>query len=1170
MGDFEGTLSAGTARVRYQVIKLKETKKTLLGLGATPLALILSACGSNTTTSSNVLSLTKSGDSYSASNVTGFSVTDSDRGTLKVANAASNSYEVKLDAKGDGTLEFDFVDASDTVVLSSGSKTSGFTTLKVTNGTVDATNADLSGITRVEVASGIKISLAQVKEIPTIVANSASSEISIEVTSEAEATELVNLISAGTVKVFADSNPIKLVAAPTATVATETLSSKQTETTASVKPKDDAPADTSNTDDQTGNSFNPDVQDETADAAKFSEISSFKYGAPTGYGDLTLTLDSGNYVAEASTGEKATVATDKVSIMQVDNIKVTANAAVIDGETVQGSGDFAVTKLEGDASADMSKITVSGAKTIAVSGNVAFTGDLGSGFTTSVGTGNTLTSTAAILTGQTINGAGTVAVSDDISDDADFTSITTTGFDFGQADVAVTTGKTLKINAAQADGELFSGAGTLNISASDSAQTIKAQTSAANTLKTGGGDDVLELGAAKLLTDADVIDMGAGTADTIKIIADGDTGANGAVFNQKDSNVEKIVVLADSDTASTHAKLSLKNSGAETDALEIDATALTDSGAKFTLALAGTAGNVDGALTVKGGADGDSITTGDGADVVDANGGSDTVSTGAGNDEITTDLVSAAEDAVDGGSGTDTLKLVGAVADASAAIVIDLRAGQTDQIASINTNWMKANQTGIENFDLSGMTVTANPGTPIVSFTNLNSTTDGETTALTGTAASTDTITAIATGSNLTAITLRGIEVITYTTSTVSATFDADNFTNVVTLTGDNTATDDVAVFADDIDFTSVTNTEVDHLSLNAGVDMIIDAANLTDVVKILGTNAGTENETLTLKEAAAFDMKAVTDLSDITSILMNTGTATATGVTLLRDTSGDFTGTLVGVSGTTQTLTAKGNSGAADITGITNTNVEKLAVLVDDDDLVVDTANLTNVTTILGVNGTNAEYVIAKGASAFDFSGVTLTDIAIKGTAGDAQTIFSAVGGNEIDLVGTGAADIIKYTFTSATEAATQVGSAAGTDNDAVSTLGSEVGDTIKNFTSGTDKIHIAASALTSAAGTEVDTLKSIAASGTVANTDRFVEITTAQSDGQMGTAITLLNGLTTSAVAIGDSFLAAVIDGSNTTLYMVEQVSAADTIAAQDVTLLSVLVGVTNVADGDFVSYA
>ena len=47
-------------------------------------------------------------------------------------------------------IEFDFADANDTVTLLTGSKTSGFTTLKVTDGTLDATNADLTGITRLK------------------------------------------------------------------------------------------------------------------------------------------------------------------------------------------------------------------------------------------------------------------------------------------------------------------------------------------------------------------------------------------------------------------------------------------------------------------------------------------------------------------------------------------------------------------------------------------------------------------------------------------------------------------------------------------------------------------------------------------------------------------------------------------------------------------------------------------------------------------------------------------------------------------------------------------------------------------------------------------------------------------------------------------------------------
>ena len=151
-------LSAGTVSVFGEFSQKLKNNKRATALGTTPLALILSACGSSDsgTTSSNVLTLTKSADTYSASAVTGFTVTDSSSAKFDVADASSNAYEIKLDATVTGVLEFDFVDANDTVTLSTGSKTSGFTTLKVNDGTLDATNADLSGITRVEVASGIK------------------------------------------------------------------------------------------------------------------------------------------------------------------------------------------------------------------------------------------------------------------------------------------------------------------------------------------------------------------------------------------------------------------------------------------------------------------------------------------------------------------------------------------------------------------------------------------------------------------------------------------------------------------------------------------------------------------------------------------------------------------------------------------------------------------------------------------------------------------------------------------------------------------------------------------------------------------------------------------------------------------------------------------------------
>ncbi|MDA9346627.1 hypothetical protein N9R66_01285, partial [bacterium] len=136
-------LQAGTASVFGEFSEKLRANKKSAALATTPLAFILSACGggsgSSSSSSSNVLTLTKSGDTYSASSVTGFQVNDTSTAKFDVANEPSNAYAIKLNATGTGVLEFDFADAGDTVTLEAGSKTSGFTTLKVTDGTLDAT-----------------------------------------------------------------------------------------------------------------------------------------------------------------------------------------------------------------------------------------------------------------------------------------------------------------------------------------------------------------------------------------------------------------------------------------------------------------------------------------------------------------------------------------------------------------------------------------------------------------------------------------------------------------------------------------------------------------------------------------------------------------------------------------------------------------------------------------------------------------------------------------------------------------------------------------------------------------------------------------------------------------------------------------------------------------------
>jgi hypothetical protein len=102
-------LSAGNVTVIGELSEKLKNHRKLAALGTTPLALVLSACGGSSTTttstaSTNLLTLTKSADTYSASAVTGFTMLDSSTAKFDVADATSNAYEIKLDATGTGVL----------------------------------------------------------------------------------------------------------------------------------------------------------------------------------------------------------------------------------------------------------------------------------------------------------------------------------------------------------------------------------------------------------------------------------------------------------------------------------------------------------------------------------------------------------------------------------------------------------------------------------------------------------------------------------------------------------------------------------------------------------------------------------------------------------------------------------------------------------------------------------------------------------------------------------------------------------------------------------------------------------------------------------------------------------------------------------------------------------
>jgi hypothetical protein len=253
-----------------------------------------------------------------------------------------------------------------------------------------------------------------------------------------------------------------------------------------------------------------------------------------------------------------------------------------------------------------------------------------------------------------------------------------------------------------------------------------------------------------------------------------------------------------------------------------------------------------------------------------------------------------------------------------------------------------------------------------------------------------------------------------------------------------------------------------------------------------------------------------------------------------------DFTGILGGLA--IDLSSATDQVGTVD--GVTNTVVQK---------------GFENVE-LTGYTGFGAS--ITGGTGANSLTGTVLTDSIAAGKGAD-----TLIGGSAADTMSGGAgADIFKWTGTTAALLATETGAAEDTDNDFV--VGS-IGDKVSDFTTASDKFHFAAAGVTNAIGTEVDTLISIGNGGTVTNVARFVEVTVAQANGQMGTHIAELDSLITTAVAVGDSFIAFLNDGTDGYLYIVQQASVSDTIAAADVTLIGQVTGVTNVANGDFVSF-
>ena len=197
---------------------------------------------------------------------------------------------------------------------------------------------------------------------------------------------------------------------------------------------------------------------------------------------------------------------------------LTLSAAQADGVTIAGSGNVTVTGLEA-APIDLSNISASGTLSaqVPLSATLASGTDLG-GFGVSIASGQTLTLSAAQASGVPVTGTGNVLVTSLGSTLADLSQVTAggtktasvpasatlnAGTDLGTFSLVVSSGQTLTLSAAQADGHAISGNGNVAVTALGSDAVDLSQITAAGT-KTANVPTTATLDAATALCNFDV------------------------------------------------------------------------------------------------------------------------------------------------------------------------------------------------------------------------------------------------------------------------------------------------------------------------------------------------------------------------------------------------------------------------------------------------------------------------------------------------------------------------------------------------------------------------------------------------------------------------------------------------------------------------------------------
>jgi len=224
-----------------------------------------------------------------------------------------------------------------------------------------------------------------------------------------------------------------------------------------------------------------------------------------------------------------------------------------------------------------------------------------------------------------------------------------------------TTAATLTIGATQLNGVeaieiasatgVFTGTAAINVNAAamtaairvtgnDGANTITGS-AGADTLEGGGGNDIFVIGNFLHHGASEVINGGAGTADTIQFAAI--TAGQTLTLRAGITNVESVAITSAL-------------------AQNVDATFLT-----YGISLTGNAvvNTITGSAysdAISGGAGNDTLDGGDGADTITGGAGNDSLTGGAGNDLFVVAAVAdlTATEVVNGGADIDTLRLVGA------------------------------------------------------------------------------------------------------------------------------------------------------------------------------------------------------------------------------------------------------------------------------------------------------------------------------------------------------------------------------------------------------------------------------------------------------------------------------------------------------------------------------